>query len=114
MNDMLIQMLSALFIVIIMIFGLSFIYKKRKKSVGLIELIEYRSFGQKMGIAAMRINKEIFILGITPTDMKVVERFGEEIIEKSFINADAKDKNNISRRIQSRRLQRLKELKESL
>lgn len=109
MNDILIQMLSALFIVIILIFGLSLMYKKRQKSAGLIGIIEYRSFGQKMGIAAMRINKEIFILGITPTDMKVIERFGEEIIEKPSLNTDEKDKSNISKRIQ-----RLKEIKESL
>jgi flagellar biogenesis protein FliO len=109
MNDILTQMFSALFIVIILIFGLSLIYKKRQKSAGLIDIIEYRSFGQKMGIAAMRINKEIFIMGITPTDMKVIERFGEEIIEKPSINSAEKDKSSISRRIQ-----RLKEMKESL
>lgn len=106
MSDIVTQMLSALFIVIIMIFGLSLIYKKKKRSAGIMDLIEYRSFGQKMGIAAMKINKEVFILGITPTDMKVIERFGEEIIEKLSINTDAQ--------CIRKRIQRLKELKESL
>jgi flagellar biogenesis protein FliO len=105
MNDLFSNIIPALILVIVLILGMSLIYKKKRKSSGLIELIEYRSFGQKLAIAAMKINKHIFILGITPNDMKVLDKVDEGVL--TAIPNTGEPNPCISEKI--KRLQKIKE-----
>lgn len=107
MNNLLMNTLSAVALVVILIFGISLLYKKKRRSSGLIELVEYRSFGQKLAVAAMRINKNVFILGITPNDMKVLDKIDEGVLTTNTKLVEQKD--SISEKIK-----RLKEMKEGL
>ena len=72
------QMGAALVFVIFLIFAFAFLYKKRQKGSGLINLLAYQSFGQKMGVAALKIGGEILVLGITPTDFKLLKKMDEK------------------------------------
>lgn len=107
MSNIFINIIPALFFVIFLILGVSFIYKKKRGTSRLIDLIEYRSFGQKMAVAAMRINKEIYILGITPNDMKVIEKIKDDIIGLS-------PKTEVYQESISEKIKRLRKIKEDL
>lgn len=107
MSNIFINIIPALFFVIFLILGVSFIYKKKRGTSRLIDLIEYRSFGQKMAVAAMRINKDIYILGITPNDMKVIEKIKDDIIGLS-------PKTEVYQESISEKIKRLRKIKEDL
>jgi flagellar biogenesis protein FliO len=107
MNNIFTNIITALFFVILLIIGISFIYKKKRGTSRLIDLIEYRSFGQKMAVAAMKINKDIYILGITPNDMKVIEKINEDVLGLSS-KADVHQENI------SEKIKRLRQIKEEL
>ncbi|MBI5634183.1 MAG: FliO/MopB family protein [Nitrospirae bacterium] len=77
MTETAIQMAFALGLVICLIYALSFVYKKKQKAANLLNLVAYQSFGQKMGIAAIRVGSEILVLGVTPTDMKLLKKIQE-------------------------------------
>lgn len=74
MTGVYIQMFAALILVILLIYAFAFIYKKKQKGSDLISLVAYQSFGQKMGVAALKIGNEILVLGITPTDFKLLRK----------------------------------------
>jgi flagellar biogenesis protein FliO len=107
MSNVFINTIPALFLVIILILAISLVYKKKRRYSGLIEMIEYRTFGQKLAIAAMRINKNIFILGITPNDMKVLDKMDEGVLTAK---ANILDSNSEI----SEKIKRLRKIKEDL
>jgi flagellar biogenesis protein FliO len=74
MTELVLQMIAALAFVVLLIFLMAFVYRKRGKGAGLISLVSYQSIGQKMGVAAVKIGGEIFVLGVTPTDFKLLKR----------------------------------------
>lgn len=74
MTEMAMQMALALGLVVCLIYALSFVYRKKQKAANLVNLVAYQSFGQKMGIAAVRVGNEILVLGVTPTDMKLLKK----------------------------------------
>lgn len=102
MTESVIQMGIALALVLFLIFVFAFIQKKRLKSSGLISLVAYHSFGNKTGVAALKIGKEILIVGITPTDFKLLKTFDEKNLEQEEIG-------NIMSNVE-----RLKKIKEGL
>jgi flagellar biogenesis protein FliO len=75
MTEMILQMITALALVLMLIFILAFVYRKRNKGQKFVSILSYQSLGQKMGIAAVKIGGEIIVLGITPTDFKLIKRF---------------------------------------
>jgi flagellar biogenesis protein FliO len=77
---MALQMVIALAFVIFLIIAFSFLYRKKQKAAGFISPIAYHSFGQKMGIAALRIGDEILVLGVTPTDMKLLRKIPDSAV----------------------------------
>lgn len=107
MSDVYVNIITALFFVILLIAGIAFVYKKKRGNARLIDLIEYRSFGQKIAVAAMKINKNIYILGITPNDMKVIEKFNEDTLRLSP-KAEIHQENIIEK------IKRLRQIKEDL
>jgi flagellar biogenesis protein FliO len=100
MTAMIVQMVLALAFVIFLIFSVSFIYRKKQKGTNFINLVAYHSFGQKMGIAALRVGDEILVLGVTPTDMKLLKKIADT-------GAATQDTSGIADRV--KRLKRIKE-----
>lgn len=78
MTELAFQMTLALAFVIFLIYAISFVYKKKQKAANLLNLVAYQSFGQKMGVAAIRVGNEILVLGVTPTDMKLLKKIQDK------------------------------------
>jgi flagellar biogenesis protein FliO len=72
-----IQMIIALAAVIGMIFLMSFFLKKRQGKSGVINILAYQSFGPKKGIAALKMGREVLLIGITSTDIRLLKTFKE-------------------------------------
>ncbi|KJU87061.1 hypothetical protein MBAV_000747 [Candidatus Magnetobacterium bavaricum] len=72
MMDVLFQMSLALGSVIFLIYGIAYVLRKRQKKAGLISILEYVSLGPKKGIAAVRVGAEVLIVGVTPTDFRLL------------------------------------------
>ncbi len=77
MSDAYLQMIISLTAVITLIFVLAYGFKKRRKGVGFMRLVEYLSFGPKRGVAALKIGKEVLIIGVTPTDFRLLKTVDE-------------------------------------
>lgn len=75
MTDLYLQMIVALALVIGVILLLGAFLKKKQPKDGLMKVIGYQSLGQKKGLAAVRIRKEVLILGITATDLKLLRAY---------------------------------------
>lgn len=102
MTDLYIQMALALIGVIGLIFVIGFILKKKQLKRGIINVVSYQSFGTKKAIVALNIGKEILLVGITPTDLKLLKTYHEKDLESDSVK-DLNDK-----------LVRLKNIKETL
>ena len=100
MTAMIFQMVLALAFVLFLIFAVSLIYRKRQKASTLINLVAYHSFGQKMGIAALKVGDEILVLGMTPTDMKLLKKIHDD-------DAATQETGSIADKV--KRLKRIKE-----
>lgn len=98
MTELALQMVFALALVICLIYALSFVYKKKQKAANLLNLVAYQSFGQKMGVAAVRVGSEILVLGVTPTDMKLLKKIQDRPGANQEV-ADIADKVKKLRRI---------------
>jgi flagellar biogenesis protein FliO len=99
-----IQMVFALGFVLMLILATAFFYRKKQRAAGLINLVAYHSFGQKIGIAALRVGDEILVLGVTPTDMKLLKKMdGTADIRVEMQAVAASD-----------RLKRLRKIKEAI
>lgn len=100
--DMYIQMGIALVAVIGMIALLGLFLRRRQGKAGLINILSYQSFGPRKGIAALRIGREILLIGITSTDLKLLKSLDENDLEKETVR-DINEK-----------LKRLRAIKEGL
>jgi len=74
------QMIFALSFVIVLIVGAGYLMKRRQNKYGLMNILSYQSMGPRKGVAAIKIGKEILILGITPNDMRLLKTFREDEI----------------------------------
>ncbi len=102
MTDLYIQMVIALAGVVGLIFIIGFILKKKQLKPGIINVVSYQPFGARKAIVALRIGKEILLVGITPTDLKLLKTYHEKDLEADTVR-DLNDK-----------LVRLKNIKETL
>jgi flagellar biogenesis protein FliO len=82
-----IQMLAALIFVILLIVGAGFLMKKKQGRPGLMSVVSYHSMGPKKGVAALKIGKEVLILGVTSSDMRLLKTFKEDELDLSEGNA---------------------------
>lgn len=102
MMDLYIQMAIALAAVVGLIFLAGVFMKKKQLKPGIMNVVSYQSFGPKKAIVALSIGKEILLLGITPTDLKLLKTYHEKDLEADSV------------REMSDKLVKLKNLKEGL
>ena len=76
-----IQVAAALVFVIFLIFATGFVLRKRQNRFGLMSVVSYQQFGPKKGVAALKIGKEILILGVTPNDMRLLKVFKDSELD---------------------------------
>jgi flagellar biogenesis protein FliO len=76
-----IQMAAAFFFVIILIFAAGFILKKKQNRFGFMSIVGYQPVGPKKGVAALKVGKEVLILGVTSNDMRLLKIFKEGELE---------------------------------
>ncbi len=76
-----IQMTAALIFIILLIFAAAFVMRKKNNGLGLMSVISYQSFGQKKGVAALKIGSEVLILGLSANDMRLLKTFKEDELD---------------------------------
>jgi len=122
MTEIIIQMLSALAIIVGAIILIGAAAKKKQESSGLMRVLAYQSFGQKKGIAAVQVGGEVILVGITPTDVKLLKSLDEKNPEQKTAPAPARPVGRVvtASRPQApvadfgEKLRKLRSLKESL
>ncbi|KAF0122593.1 MAG: hypothetical protein FD151_693 [bacterium] len=97
-----IQMIIALAAVIGLILLMGFFVRKKQGKAGLMSILAYQSFGPRKGVAALKIGKEILLLGITSTEFKLLKTFAQDELDAE-IGSDI-----------TYRLSRLRNMKEHL
>lgn len=102
MNETIIQTIAALAGVVGLIVLVAFVLKRKAAPDGLMKLVEYRSFGPKRGIAALRAGGQVLLIGVTQTEFRLLTSFKE-----SEFGIEGPEK-------PEERLQRLKSIKESI
>lgn len=75
------QVAAALLFVVLLIVAAGFVLKKKQNRFGLMSIVSYQPFGPKKGVGALKIGKEILILGLTPNDIRLLRVFKEEDID---------------------------------
>ena len=78
-----IQMLAALIFVVLLIVGTGYLMRKKQGRSGLMRIVSYYSIGPKKGVAALKIGKEVLILGVTSSDMRLLKTFKEDELDLS-------------------------------
>ena len=76
-----IQMAGALTLVLLLIFGVAYIVRKKQNRVDLMSVISYQNIGPKKGVAALRIGKEVLILGVTTNEVRLLKTFQDEELD---------------------------------
>ncbi len=102
MTGLYVQAALALGAVIAMILIMGLFLRKRQMKSGFLNFIAYQSFGPRKGIAAIKMGKEVLLIGITSTDLKLLKTFHENDLETETVQ-------HISNKVSS-----LKALKERL
>jgi flagellar biogenesis protein FliO len=46
-----------------------------------MSIIGYQAVGPKKGVAALKVGREVLILGVTPNDMRLLKTFREDELE---------------------------------
>ena len=70
-----IQMGAALGFVILLIIGAGYFLKKKQNRYGIMKIVSYQPFGAKKGVAALKVGKEVLLLGVTQNDMRLLKTF---------------------------------------
>jgi flagellar biosynthetic protein FliO len=73
MIDLYLQMGFALLLVTGLIFGVGYVAKKNRRQGSLMKIMGYQSLGPKKGMAMVRIGREVLLLGVTATDIKLLK-----------------------------------------
>jgi flagellar biogenesis protein FliO len=75
------QVGAALLFVVLLIMAGGFVLKKKQNRFGLMSIVSYQPFGPKKGVAALKIGKEVLLLGLTPNDIRLLRVFKDEDID---------------------------------
>ena len=81
MTGIYVQVAAALAFVILLIVAAGFVLKKRQNRFGLMSVVSYQPFGAKKGVAALKVGKEVLIIGVSPNDLRLMKTFGEEELD---------------------------------
>ncbi len=85
MTEIYIQTVIAVIAVISIFFLFIVLFKRRQEKANLINVIAYQPFGQRKGVAALKIGKKVFVIGITANDLKLLETMEEIDIENEVV-----------------------------
>lgn len=81
-----IKMILALGVVLGLILAIGISLKRRRgKGVELIKILAYQSLGMKKGISVIKIGRELLVLGITSTDIRLLKTLNESEIESETV-----------------------------
>lgn len=75
------QVAAALLFVVLLIVASGYVLKKKQNRFGLMSVVSYQPFGPKKGVAALKIGKEVLLLGLTPNDIRLLRVFKDEDID---------------------------------
>ncbi|MEW6719468.1 MAG: flagellar biosynthetic protein FliO [Thermodesulfobacteriota bacterium] len=90
MTDLLLQTGAALAFVLLLIGAAAWAWKKKKPAIpGLLGLVAYQPFGPRRGVAAVRVGREVLILGVTNTDLRLLRVLDASGIEDGSAAASA-------------------------
>lgn len=82
MTSLLLQTGAALAFVILLIAAAAWVYRKKTPGgPGLINLVAYQPFGPRRGVAAVRVGREVLIVGVTNADLKLFRVIDAEALE---------------------------------
>ena len=76
-----IQTAAALVFVILLILVAGYVMRKKQNRFGLMSIVGYQPFGPKKGVAALKIGKEVLILGVTPNEMRLLKIFKDNELD---------------------------------
>ena len=82
MTNAYLQMVAALLGVLSLIVVAGHFLKKRQGGSGMMKVLSYLSLGPKNGIAAVKVGKEVLLIGVTPTDSKLLKNV-DDVLEES-------------------------------
>lgn len=102
MTGLYFQVALALIAVVGLIYLTGFLLKNKQAKASLMNILAYQSFGQRKGIAALKIGKEILLVGVTSTDIKLLKTYDESELELEAVS------------VISDKLKQLKDLKKNL
>ena len=102
MTGLLLHTGAALAFVILLIAAAAWVYRKGKPGTpGAIGLVAYQPFGPRRGVAAVRVGREVLILGVTNSDLKLFRVIDADRFEE--VGGSSAD-----------RVRRLRKIKEAL
>lgn len=90
-------MITALGVVLGLIFLFNFLLRKRQIRNEIMKIVAYQPLGTRKGIAAMKVGEEILLLGVTPTDIKLLRRYIASDLEAEGIREIGKKVMNLRR-----------------
>ncbi len=119
MIDLYLHMGIALILVSGLILLLGQFLRKRQGKESLMKVMGYQSLGPKKGIAMVKVGREVLLLGVTATDVKLLKSLGARIDEpvteqREFPEEPMAQTGGVIVADASGRLQKLKALKDSL
>ncbi|MGD1075323.1 MAG: flagellar biosynthetic protein FliO [Thermodesulfovibrionales bacterium] len=62
-----------------------FLRKKQGKAGTIMNVLAYQSFGPRKGIAALKIGREILLVGVTASDLKLLKTIEENELETDTV-----------------------------
>lgn len=78
MTGQYIQIIAALAALASMVGIFTYLARKKQQNSSLMSIVAYQSVGQKNAVAALRVGGEVLILGVTPSEFKVLKTLKEE------------------------------------
>lgn len=82
-----IQMLAALAGILVVVLLLGYLARRKQVKTELMNMVGYHSFGPRKGIAALKVGKEILVLGVTMTDIKLLASYKASDLDDTGMHA---------------------------
>ncbi|MCI4625750.1 MAG: flagellar biosynthetic protein FliO [Candidatus Magnetoovum sp. WYHC-5] len=98
MTQYLMQAGGALAIVLLLILAAAFVLRKKRGVVHNMSVVEYLAVGPKKGIVAVKVGAEVLLLGVTPTDIRLLKSIDADSYMPEGFSADLKNQSFISGR----------------
>lgn len=76
-----IQMIGALAFVLLLIVGAAYVLRKKQNRADIMSVISYQNIGPKKGVAALKIGREILLLGVTTNEVRLLKSFQDDELD---------------------------------